>query len=75
VAASIVFVGTGLVTVSAQGERHTFRFDTRDFDRAAAVSVSGFFLTPAATRKATRLTAGETTWHFDPNGTLTRVTR
>lgn len=75
VAASIVFVGAGLVTVSAQGEHHTFRFDTRDFDRAAAVSVSGFFLTPAATRKATRLRAGETIWHFDPGGTLTHVTR
>jgi hypothetical protein len=75
VTASIVFVGAGLVTVSAEGERHTFRFDTRDFDRDAAISVSGFFLTPAATRKATRLAAGETTWHFDPSGTLTRVTR
>jgi hypothetical protein len=73
VAASIVFVGERLVTVDADGQRHTFRFDTKTFDRNAAVTVSGFVLTPAATSKATRLTSGTTTWQFDASGSLVQV--
>jgi hypothetical protein len=73
VAAAVVFVGANLVIVNADGERLTFRFDTRDFDRTASISVSGWYLTPAATRRALRLTSGRMTWHFDPNGAFVRT--
>jgi hypothetical protein len=75
VSAEVLFVGANLVTVLADGERLTFRLDTRDFDRTAAIWVSGWHLTPAATRRALRLTAGGTTWHFDPGGALLRTSR
>ncbi len=70
-----VFVGSGLVTVDAEGERYTFRFDTTGLDRGSPMFVSGRFLTPAATRRATRLTAGATSWHFDAAGTFMRASR
>jgi hypothetical protein len=73
--ATLVFVGANLVTVASDGQRLTFRFDTNDFDRSGPFSLSGWVTTAAATRRATRLTAGRTTWHFDPAGVLTHVTR
>jgi hypothetical protein len=72
--ATVVFVGANLVVVTADGERLTFRFDTNTFDRTASLSVSGWIVTPAGTRRATRFTAGRTTWHFDPAGSLAEIT-
>ena len=74
VPATVIFVGSKLVTVDADGVRLTFRFDTRAFDRSAPVSVSGCYLTPAGTRKATQLAAGSNTWTFDLSGTLVQAT-
>jgi len=73
VPAKIIFVGANLVTLEADGERLTFRFDTRDFDRNAPLTVSGWIRTPAGTRRATRLIAGDKTWHFDASGALSVV--
>lgn len=66
--ATVVFVGARLVTVNAAGERLTFTFDTKDFDRTAPLSVSGWIVTPAGTKRATRLTSGGRTWELDERG-------
>jgi hypothetical protein len=68
--ARVIFVGANLVMLDADGVRLTFRFDTRAFDRGAAISVSGWFLTPAGTRRATQLNAGDKSWTFDVAGAL-----
>jgi hypothetical protein len=73
-AATVVFVGSQLVSVDADGARLTFRFDARAFDRALPVSVSGWHRTPAGTRVARKLTNGATTWTFDFDGKLVSVT-
>jgi hypothetical protein len=70
--ATLVFVGANLVSVDADGERLTFKFDTSEFDRGASIAVSGWFRTPAGTRRATRLHAGTKCWSFDPTGALVR---
>jgi hypothetical protein len=73
VAATVVFVGSNLATVDAEGVRLTFRFDTRSFNRNLPVSVSGWYSTAAGTRAAMRLKNGEITWNFDQRGQLASV--
>lgn len=68
--ATVVFVGAQLVSVDADGARLTFRFDTRSFDRAQPLFVSGWYRTPAQTRMATRLRSGARSWTFDLAGKL-----
>jgi hypothetical protein len=70
-AATVVFVGAKLVTVQADGVRQSFSFDASAFDREKPVFMSGWFTTPAGTRRALRLHCGERTWTFDPSGVLT----
>lgn len=73
VVANVVFVGSNLLSVDAEGVRLTFRFDTSSFNRNLPASVSGWYSTPAGTRAATSLTNGATTWRFDQRGQLVSV--
>ena len=70
VPATVLFAGSGLVTLDAEGVRLTFRFDASSFDRAQPVFVSGWHTTPAKTRVASVLINGPRTWRFDPQGKL-----
>ena len=68
--AQVVFVGSQLLLLDCDGERHTFKLDTRGFDRAQPVSLAGWYRTPAGTRVATRLINGQKEWRFELDGSL-----
>jgi hypothetical protein len=73
VSATVVFLGSKLLTVDADGVRLTFRFETSSFDRTKPISVSDWHETPAGTRAAMKLTNGASTWRFDQRGQLVSV--
>ena len=67
---TFTFFGAGLVTVQADGQRYTFKFDTSRIDRNLSPMLSGWWTTPAGTQRPSKLTIGNVVLCFDPAGTL-----
>ncbi len=68
VPATLVFMGANLVTLEAEGERLTFRMDTKALDRGLPWSVSRWIKNPAGSLVALRLINGKRAWDFDARG-------